>query len=442
MTDHRATGESDAPSPPSAGDGDFALNVGDDLLAEALAAVEARTRPRPPDPEEMDAFAADLEIDAAEPLDPDGGDFDLDDDDDDFDVVFESDPSTEAPAEDPVDGDPLDAPELDLEAELSDLQAALDAALDRVDQLEEVAQADRDARAEAEAEVEAERQTLLADKRKAMVLARRWKERAERAEGRLEIARESRDAAAERALKAEAAVQHSEDLREQGLARAAERRRKELAEAHQAAPGKVLAALLPSIDNLRLAMDHAGDDPARVIEGLEMISGQFEAALVRLGVERVAADPGTPFSPELHEAFAQEATDAVPPGAVLREVNAGYRLQGRLLRAARVIVAAAPPVADDPAEAAAADAPPSAEAEPAAHAAEPPPQVEPVSADADPADPAPEADLAGEVADDRAGEPADALADAEAPEAESADDEAPEADRAPHDDPDPDPTPA
>ena len=353
MPDSHTDGESDAPSPASAEasapGGGFALDVGDDLLAEALAAVEARSRPRAADPDEMDAFSADLEVDADEPLEAVDGDIDLafEADGGDEDVVFDADEDTIDDLHAHLgDEDTLDEPELDLEAELSDLQAALDAALDRIDLLDAQSQTDRDARAVVDAEAEAERQALLGDKRKAMVLARRWKERAERAEARLEIAREARDEAIERALKSEAAAKHSDDMLEVGLARASERRRKELVEVRQAAPGKVLAALLPSIDNLRLAMEHADGDAARVIEGLEMISGQFEAALMRLGVERVAASPGTPFAPELHEAFAQEITDAVPAGSVLREVNAGYRLQGRLLRAARVIVAAAP--APDP----------------------------------------------------------------------------------------------
>ena len=175
-----------------------------------------------------------------------------------------------------------------------------------------------------------------------MGLARRWKERAERAEQRLTVSRDAGDAAEERALRAESAIQEVEERAQEDLRRASARRVKEVDEVRHAAPGKVLKELFPAIDNLELALRHADQDPSRVIEGLTMIQGQFSASLVRLGVERVESTPGTRFSPEQHEAFSQEETDEVPPGTILSEVAAGYRIGDRLLRAARVVVALAP----------------------------------------------------------------------------------------------------
>jgi len=54
-----------------------------------------------------------------------------------------------------------------------------------------------------------------------------------------------------------------------------------------------------------------------------------------LGVEAVPG-VGAPFDPELHEAIMREENDEVPDGTVLREFRRGFRLAGKLLRAAMV----------------------------------------------------------------------------------------------------------
>ncbi|TLY71919.1 MAG: nucleotide exchange factor GrpE [Gammaproteobacteria bacterium] len=54
-------------------------------------------------------------------------------------------------------------------------------------------------------------------------------------------------------------------------------------------------------------------------------------------------DPaGEPFDPERHEAVMAEESATAEPGSVLRVVQPGYELNGRLLRPARVIVAREP----------------------------------------------------------------------------------------------------
>ncbi len=62
----------------------------------------------------------------------------------------------------------------------------------------------------------------------------------------------------------------------------------------------------------------------------------------RFGVEEV--DPeGEPFDPALHEAMTMQPSDEVEPGSVMTVFQKGYALNGRLLRPARVVVAAEPP---------------------------------------------------------------------------------------------------
>ena len=84
-------------------------------------------------------------------------------------------------------------------------------------------------------------------------------------------------------------------------------------------------------------------DAASLLEGsaatLKLLTGTLE----RFGVSEV--DPeGEPFDPELHEAMTMQPSDNVEPGSVVTVIQKGYSLNGRLLRPARVIVAAEPAV--------------------------------------------------------------------------------------------------
>jgi molecular chaperone GrpE len=105
---------------------------------------------------------------------------------------------------------------------------------------------------------------------------------------------------------------------------------------------KFAAELLPVKDSLELAVQNATRADARSLrEGQEATLQLLSRALEKLGVTVI--DPlGEPFDPARHEAMmAQESTTA-EPNSVLKVVQPGYELNGRLLRPARVIVARAP----------------------------------------------------------------------------------------------------
>lgn len=322
-----------APTPAPAADPGFAVDIGDDILAAALAAVEARAQKPAPAPTVPD----DLFIDE----DPLGGlaagglDGSLDDDDDDDGIVVRDGPSPEA----------FDA----LTAELEDSLRLLDAT--------RASAAEATTRAEAaEARVAAEQQERL----RVVGLARRLQERAERAEALARARAEALTAAEERATRAEAlATRHEDDLR-----KASDRRRREVEEARTHGIGPALLGFLPVVDHLTLALGHAGADPAAIVSGVRMVADELVRALEKAGARRVEARPGTPFSPEVHEALQTVATAELPPGAVAAELSSGWTLGGRLLRAARVAVVAAPPPAAE--ATAAAEAPAAADAPPAA----------------------------------------------------------------------------
>lgn len=99
--------------------------------------------------------------------------------------------------------------------------------------------------------------------------------------------------------------------------------------------------LLATVDNLDRAIDHArqseGGDFQSMLQGVELVRRELLGALAKHGVEPIEAE-GQPFDPNLHEAMAQEESDEVPAGTVVRELQKGYTLRDRLLRPARVMV--------------------------------------------------------------------------------------------------------
>jgi molecular chaperone GrpE len=304
-----------AQSPASVTDADFAVDIGDDVLAAALAAVEARTQRSPalssavPDDLFIDEVAADAALGGL------GGDLAAGDDDDDDDgIIVRDGPSADA----------FDA----LTAELEDCLRLLDAA--RVEATEATARATA-----AESRLAAEQQERL----RVVGVARRLQERAERAEAVARTRAEALTAAEERATRAEALVaRHEDDLR-----KASERRRREVEEARIHGLGPALLGFLPVADHLSLALGHADADPAAIVAGVRMVADELARALEKAGARRVDARAGTPFSPEVHEALQALADDSLPPGTVAAELASGWTLGGRLLRAARVAVVAAPP---------------------------------------------------------------------------------------------------
>ncbi len=119
------------------------------------------------------------------------------------------------------------------------------------------------------------------------------------------------------------------------------RRRKaqELSDRVRYASEDAARALLPALDNLRRAVDHApeGTDNA-FLEGVRMTVRQFEEALTSLGVTPIEA-VGARFDPSVHEAVAGVESAAVEHDTVVDELQRGYRLHDRVIRPSMVRVA-------------------------------------------------------------------------------------------------------
>jgi molecular chaperone GrpE len=128
---------------------------------------------------------------------------------------------------------------------------------------------------------------------------------------------------------------------------------REASEAERRGRSEVAKSLIPSIDNLERALLSAGIDPGApesadapteevsahqaLARGVALVYRELSDALARAGVE--AYEPsGERFDPALHEAGSTTASEDAESGTVLETVAKGYRLDGQVLRAARVVV--------------------------------------------------------------------------------------------------------
>ena len=99
--------------------------------------------------------------------------------------------------------------------------------------------------------------------------------------------------------------------------------------------------LLPILDDLERALVAAAEhEEARLEEGVRLVHRALESLLERNGVKEIDTDGA--FDPHVHEALLAQPSEA-DEGSVIDVVQKGYTLGDRVVRPARVVVAAAPP---------------------------------------------------------------------------------------------------
>lgn len=104
---------------------------------------------------------------------------------------------------------------------------------------------------------------------------------------------------------------------------------------------RVLEGLLALNELAQMAAHQALAHPGPVSEGVVLLAREFTRMLEREGVTPID-QVGVPFDAAQHEAVATEEAEDLSPGAVARIVQPGYRLDGKVLRYAKVAVAADP----------------------------------------------------------------------------------------------------
>ena len=114
---------------------------------------------------------------------------------------------------------------------------------------------------------------------------------------------------------------------------------KDVADARSYAYADALNPFMTVFDYLAMADTAAvnSDNIESIRQGLKMIIAEFNKAFDALGVTAFDA-VGKPFDPALHEAVAREASESVPEGVVLKQWACGFKMGGKLLRPARVVV--------------------------------------------------------------------------------------------------------
>jgi molecular chaperone GrpE len=110
----------------------------------------------------------------------------------------------------------------------------------------------------------------------------------------------------------------------------------------ESASREVVADLLPVLDNLERAVGALADHEA--VHGVDMVRQQLSHLLTQRGLTEIAAD-GERFDPAVHDAVLSQPTRDAEEGTVISVLERGYTLGDSVVRAARVVVAAAP-VAD------------------------------------------------------------------------------------------------
>ncbi len=320
-------------------DTDFALSIGDDLIAEALAAVERRAeesrqaRVQEAD-EDDDAERLDIVFDDDEDIDFDGGDEDL--------------------------GEAVDLGELDalLEAGAAASGGATGDELLLLDKLE-AAQTALEVAEHALQDAERERDEALKGRTKARRSARKYKSALEREVEQRQRLGSTQKLVRERLARAEEKLEDAESERlvvvanlqdvtaeleraQRDIQRLKTREEQTREDARWKAIERLCKELLPVLDNLELALRHTDASAEKVVEGVEMVASQFTNALGNIGLVRIESAPGTLFDPSHHEAMQTIESAEHTPNTVVSEMQVGFALQGRLLRASRVIVARAP----------------------------------------------------------------------------------------------------
>jgi len=113
-----------------------------------------------------------------------------------------------------------------------------------------------------------------------------------------------------------------------------------VARAHE----RLVRELLPVLDDLERALEAAREhETLSVEEGVRLVHAELAAALEREGLAEIETNGR--FDPHVHEALLSQPSEA-EEGSVLEVVQKGYRLGDRVVRPARVVVAAAPAEAD------------------------------------------------------------------------------------------------
>ena len=110
-----------------------------------------------------------------------------------------------------------------------------------------------------------------------------------------------------------------------------------VARAHE----RLVKELLPVLDDLERALAAAEEhEEAKLEEGVQLVHRELAAALEREGLAEIETNGH--FDPHVHEALLSQPSGDQAEGTIIEVVQKGYKLGDRVVRPARVVVAAPP----------------------------------------------------------------------------------------------------
>ncbi|MFE3247527.1 nucleotide exchange factor GrpE [Streptomyces sp. NPDC059209] len=115
------------------------------------------------------------------------------------------------------------------------------------------------------------------------------------------------------------------------------RHAKDLPREREAERARVCTDWLPVLDNLELALTHAGSDSGSVVQGVRAVRDQAVDVLHRLGYPR-DDETGVPFDPLRHEVVSVVDEPGTEPGTVVQCLRPGYGTPGHQLRPMAAVV--------------------------------------------------------------------------------------------------------
>ncbi len=100
---------------------------------------------------------------------------------------------------------------------------------------------------------------------------------------------------------------------------------------------KIMTELIPVIDSMERALDACEDKDDSMYKGIDLVHKQLIDTLSKLGLEHIEA-LDQEFDPNYHLAVMQENVEGIEPNKVVMELQKGYKLGEKVIRASMVKV--------------------------------------------------------------------------------------------------------
>lgn len=102
------------------------------------------------------------------------------------------------------------------------------------------------------------------------------------------------------------------------------------------AKAQVIRSILPAIEQMNMAIEHAGDDA--VVDGFKMACDALIQGLAECGVTSINPKVGDLFDPQLHEAMMRQKSEELDPDHIVMVMQTGFQLGDIVISPAKVAV--------------------------------------------------------------------------------------------------------